>query len=73
MSWELFIKWLPDFLEGAWLTLQLVGVSVVAGLFLALPLGTSRVSRTVAVRALSSGALTSLPGPRPTLPRVVCR
>ena len=55
MSWELFIKWLPDFLEGAWLTLQLVGVSVVAGLILALPLGIARSSRLLAVRALPYG------------------
>ena len=38
MTWEIFIKWLPSFIEGAWLTLQLVGVSVVAGLILAVPL-----------------------------------
>ncbi len=55
MSWELFIKWLPDFLEGAWLTLQLVGVSVVAGLILALPLGIARSSRLLAVCALPYG------------------
>jgi len=55
MSWELFIKWLPDFLEGAWLTLQLVGVSVVAGLILALPLGIARSSRLFVVRALPYG------------------
>jgi len=42
MSWDLFIKWLPSFLEGAWLTLQLVGISVIAGLIFALPLGIAR-------------------------------
>ena len=52
MSWVLFIKWLPDFLEGAWVTLQLVGASVIAGLILALPLGIARSSRVLAVRAL---------------------
>jgi polar amino acid transport system permease protein len=52
MSWDLFIKWLPDFLEGAWVTLQLVGASVIAGLILALPLGIARSSRVLAVRAL---------------------
>jgi len=55
MSWELFIKWLPSFIEGAWLTLQLVGVSVVAGLILALPLGIARSSRLFVVRALPYG------------------
>ncbi len=55
MSWELFIKWLPSFIEGAWLTLQLVGVSVVAGLILALPLGIARSSRLLVVRALPYG------------------
>lgn len=52
MSWETFIRWLPSFLDGAWLTLQLVGVSVVAGLILALPLGIARSSRHFPVRAL---------------------
>jgi len=52
MSWETFIKWLPSFLDGAWLTLQLVGVSVLAGLILALPLGIARSSRHFPVRAL---------------------
>lgn len=52
MNWELFVKWLPTFLEGAWLTLQLVGVSVVTGLLLAVPLGIARASRHLAVRAL---------------------
>ena len=52
MSWDLFIKWLPSFLEGAWLTLQLVGISVIAGLILALPLGIARASRHFPVRAL---------------------
>ena len=52
MTWEIFIKWLPSFFDGAWLTLQLVGVSVVAGLILALPLGIARSSRHFPVRAL---------------------
>ena len=52
MSWETFIKWLPSFLDGAWLTLQLVGVSVIAGLILALPLGIARASRHWYVRAV---------------------
>jgi len=52
MTWEIFLKWLPSFVEGAWLTLQLVGVSVIAGLIFALPLGIARSSRHFPVRAL---------------------
>ncbi|TBU99237.1 ABC transporter permease [Stutzerimonas kirkiae] len=55
MSWEVFVRWLPSFLDGAWLTLQLVGISVVTGLILALPLGIARSSRHLAVRALPYG------------------
>jgi polar amino acid transport system permease protein len=55
MTWEIFLKWLPSFIEGAWLTLQLVGLSVTAGLFLALPLGIARSSTHLAVRALPYG------------------
>lgn len=52
MTWEIFIKWLPSFLDGAWLTLQLVGVSVIAGLIFAIPLGIARSSRHFPVRAI---------------------
>lgn len=52
MTWDVFVRWLPSFMEGAWLTLQLVGVSVIAGLIVALPLGIARSSRILAVRAL---------------------
>lgn len=55
MSWDVLIKWLPSFAEAAWLTLQLVGVSVIAGLIFALPLGIARSSRHLAVRALPYG------------------
>ncbi len=55
MTWEIFIKWLPSFIDGAWLTLQLVGVSVITGLILAVPLGIARSSRHLAVRALPYG------------------
>lgn len=55
MTWEILLKWLPSFAEGAWLTLQLVGLSVIAGLFLALPLGIARSSTHLAVRALPYG------------------
>ena len=52
MTWEIFIRWLPSFIDGAWLTLQLVGVSVIAGLIFAIPLGIARSSRHFPVRAL---------------------
>ncbi|MGH8355529.1 MAG: ABC transporter permease [Pseudomonas sp.] len=55
MNWELIIKWLPRIAEGAWLTLELVGIAVLAGLLLALPLGIARSSRQWYVRALPYG------------------
>lgn len=55
MNWELMIKWTPRLLEGAWLTLELVGIAVLAGLILAIPLGVMRSSRLAWVRALPYG------------------
>ncbi|KFX69353.1 ABC transporter permease [Pseudomonas taeanensis MS-3] len=55
MNWELIIKWLPRIAEGAWLTLELVGIAVIAGLILAIPLGIARSSRHWYVRALPYG------------------
>ncbi|SDL95114.1 ABC transporter permease [Pseudomonas indica] len=55
MNWELIIKWLPRLAEGALLTLELVGIAVIAGLLLALPLGIARASRHWYVRAFSYG------------------
>lgn len=55
MNWELMIKWTPRLLEGAWLTLELVGIAVLAGLILAIPLGVMRSSRHAWVRALPYG------------------
>ncbi|MCC6076641.1 ABC transporter permease [Pseudomonas sp. GCM10022188] len=55
MNWELMIKWTPRLLEGAWLTLELVGIAVLAGLLLAIPLGLARSSRHAWVRALPYG------------------
>ena len=45
MNWELIWKYLPRLGEGAWLTLELVGIAVVVGLILAIPLGLARTSR----------------------------
>ena len=55
MNWELIVKWLPRILEGAWLTLELVGIAVIAGLILALPLGIARASRHWWLRAVPYG------------------
>ncbi|UTW07965.1 ABC transporter permease [Pseudomonas benzenivorans] len=52
MNWELIVKWLPRLAEGAWLTLELVGIAVIAGLILAIPLGIARASRHWWLRAL---------------------
>jgi His/Glu/Gln/Arg/opine family amino acid ABC transporter permease subunit len=53
--WAVIGKSLPRLLQGAWLTLELVGISVVVGLVLALPLGIARSSRHWYVRALPYG------------------
>ena len=52
MNWEVIIKWLPRLSEGALLTLELVGIAVIAGLILAIPLGLARSSRHWYVRAV---------------------
>lgn len=52
MNWDVIVQYLPRLLDGALLTLQLVGVSVVAGLILALPMGVARASQNLYVRAL---------------------
>ena len=53
--WAVIGKSLPRLLQGAWLTLELVAISVVVGLILALPLGIARSSRHWYVRALPYG------------------
>ena len=55
MNWEVIYKYLPKLLEGAWLTIELVAIAVVAGLILALPMGIARASRHWYVRALPFG------------------
>ena len=52
MKWDVIVKWLPKLLEGAYLTLELVAISVVVGLLVAIPLGMARASRHWYVRAL---------------------
>lgn len=55
MNWELIWKYLPKLGEGAWLTLELVGIAVVVGLVLAIPLGLARTSRHWYVQAVPYG------------------
>lgn len=52
MNWDVIIKWLPRLAEGAQLTLELVGIAVLVGLLIAIPLGMARSSRYWYVRAL---------------------
>lgn len=51
-QWELLVKWLPKMLEGALLTLELLSLSVIIGLILALPLGIARASKHWYVQVL---------------------
>lgn len=55
LNWAVIIKWLPRLSEGALLTLELVGIAVVAGLILALPMGIARASKHWYVRAVPYG------------------
>ncbi|TVT83365.1 ABC transporter permease [Pseudomonas sp. H3(2019)] len=55
MEWEVIYKWLPKLIQGAALTLELVGIAVIAGLILAIPLGIARSSKRWYVRALPYG------------------
>lgn len=50
--WEMIMRFLPDLVEGTLMTLELVGIAVVVGLILAIPLGIARASRHWYVRAL---------------------
>lgn len=55
MNWEIIYQYLPKLFQGACLSLELVGIAVVAGLFLAIPLGIARASKLWYVRALPYG------------------
>ncbi|AQZ94433.1 ABC transporter permease [Halopseudomonas phragmitis] len=50
--WELVVRWWPQLWSGALMTLELVGLAVVLGLILAIPLGLARASRHWYVRVL---------------------
>ena len=63
MNWEVIIKYMPKLLEGAWLTLELVAIAVVAGLILAIPLGIMRASTRWYVRAFPYAYIFFFRGP----------
>jgi len=50
--WEMIVRWAPMLWDGTLVTLQLVGIAVVVGLFFAIPLGLARASRHWYIRAL---------------------
>jgi His/Glu/Gln/Arg/opine family amino acid ABC transporter permease subunit len=50
--WELIVRFAPQLWDGTLVTLQLVGIAVVVGLFLAIPLGLARASRHWYIQAL---------------------
>jgi len=52
MRWDAILKSLPLLFKGAMLTLELVGISVIAGLVLALPMGIARASGKLWLGAL---------------------
>ncbi|MDF1764139.1 MAG: ABC transporter permease [Oleibacter sp.] len=57
MSWNWSVIWeyLPRLLEGAWLTLELVGVSGILGILFAVPLAFIRASNITFLKALVYG------------------
>lgn len=50
--WDMILRFLPDLVDGTLMTLELVGIAVVVGLILAIPLGIARASRHWYIRAL---------------------
>ncbi|GAA0592226.1 ABC transporter permease [Caenispirillum bisanense] len=52
MDMQVFLAAFPELLKGAWLTLQLVGVAILIGFTIALPVALLRVSANPWVRAL---------------------
>ncbi len=52
MRWSVIVENLPQLLEGAWLTIELVFISGVLGLLIAVPMAMARVSRHFTIRLL---------------------
>jgi len=53
MNTELFLKYAPGLLEGLLVTIELVAISVVIGMLLALPIAAARLSKNPVLRAVS--------------------
>ncbi len=51
MNWEVIFSNIPQLLEGTWLTIQLVALSVFIGLFIAVPVALLRVSNNPFIRS----------------------
>lgn len=51
-SWSIIIKSIPQLLDGAWLTVQLVVLSGLAGLLLAVPVSLLRLSKSWWIKAI---------------------
>lgn len=51
-NWEVILEHFPRLIDGVWVTLQLVFISGVAGLLLAVPLALMRTSSSTCLRAL---------------------
>ncbi|KEA65660.1 Amino acid ABC transporter, permease protein [Marinobacterium lacunae] len=51
-NWEIILEYFPRLIDGVWVTLQLVFISGIAGLLLAVPLALMRTSHRTWLRAL---------------------
>ncbi|GLS33278.1 polar amino acid transport system permease protein [Mesorhizobium albiziae] len=52
---ELFARYAPSYLSGLWITLKLVGISIVIGAILSVPIAYARMSKNRLLNALSYG------------------
>ncbi len=52
MNWQVALENIPQLLEGTWLTVQLVGISLLFGLLIAIPVALLRVSENTITRTL---------------------
>jgi len=51
MNWQIAFENIPQLLEGTWLTVQLVGISVLIGIVIAVPVALLRISRNPIIRS----------------------
>lgn len=52
MNWDIIIANIPQLLKGTWLTFHLVGISLIVGLIIAVPVALLRVSKNNIIRSL---------------------